>query len=77
MLATKTKNLPVKLSLQEWHTLVIDTKADEVTVQLDGKAVGSFKGEGVAHETKTLISLTTNQVDVEYDDFSIKGAAKP
>jgi hypothetical protein len=30
----------------------------------------------VGHETKTLISLTTNQVDVEYDDFSIKAAAK-
>lgn len=77
MLATKTKNLPVTLSLQEWHTLVIHTKADEVAVHLDGKAVGSFKGEGVSHETKTLISLTTNPVDVEYDDFSIKGAAKP
>jgi hypothetical protein len=76
-LQTKTKNLPVQLTLQDWHTLVIRTKADAVEVSLDGKAVGAFKSEGVAHDTKTLISLTTNQVDVQYDDFSIKAAAKP
>jgi hypothetical protein len=55
---------------------VIHTKGDEVEANIDGKLVGSFKGEGVGHETKTLVSLTTNQVDVQYDDFSIKGAAK-
>jgi hypothetical protein len=77
MLATKNKILPVKLTLQDWHTLVVRTKADEIEVSLDGKVVGSFKSEGVAHETKTLVSLTTNQVDVQYDDFSIKAVAKP
>ena len=77
MLATKTKNFPTKLSLQDWHTLILRTKLEEIEVSLDGKVVGSFKSEGVGHETKTLVSLTTNQVDVEYDDFSIKGAAKP
>lgn len=76
-LLTKNKTLPVKLTLQDWHTLVVRTKADEIEVSLDGKVVGSFQSEGVAHETKTLISLTTNQVDVEYDDFSIKAVAKP
>jgi hypothetical protein len=76
-LKTKTKSLPVTVSLQDWHTLVIRTKADEVEVNLDGKALGSLKSEGVAHETKTLVSLTTNRVDVNYDDFSIKAAAKP
>jgi len=76
MLATKNKNLPVKLTLQDWHTLSIQTKNDEVAVSLDGKAVGSFKSEGVGHDHKTLVSLTTNQVDVNYDDFSIKGAEK-
>jgi hypothetical protein len=76
MLATKNKSFPVKLSLQEWHTLVAQTKGDEITVSIDGKVVGSFKSEGMAHDHKTLVSLTTNQVDVNYDDFSIKGAAK-
>ena len=76
MLATKNKSFPVKISLQDWHTLVAQTKDDELTVVIDGKVVGSFKSEGMAHDHKTLVSLTTNQVDVNYDDFSIKGAAK-
>jgi hypothetical protein len=77
MLATKTKNIPASVSLKEWHTLLIQTKGGEVTVRIDGKAVGSFKSEGIAHETKSLVSLTTNPVDVHYDDFSIKAATKP
>jgi hypothetical protein len=45
-------------------------------VLIDGKQIGSFKSPGVAHETKSLISLTTNAVDVQYDDFRIRGVAK-
>jgi hypothetical protein len=70
-------NLPVKLSLQDWHTLVVRTKEDDLEVTIDGKAVGFFKSPGISHETKTLVSLTTNRIDVNYDDFSIKAAAKP
>lgn len=77
LLLTKNKNLPVKLTLQDWHTLLIRTKGDELEVHLDGKQVGTFKSEGVGHASKTLVSLTTNQGDVHYDDFSVKAAAKP
>ena len=76
MLASKSKAFPVDLKLQDWHTLSITTKGEEVSVSIDGKAVGSFKSEGVGHDHKTLVSLTTNQVDVNYDDFSLKGTAK-
>lgn len=76
MLAAKAKRLPVKLALQEWHTLVVQTQGDELKVTIDGKEVGSFKSDGITHGTKSLISLTTNPVDVEYDDFAIKGVAK-
>lgn len=71
-----TKSFPVKLALNEWHTLVIQTSGDTVTVNIDKKDVGSFTSPGVAHDTKTLVSLTTNRVDVEYDDFSIKATGK-
>ena len=77
MLATKASRFPAKLSLQDWHTLEVRTQGDEISVTIDGKAVGSFKSPGVTHDTKSLISLTTNAVDVEYDDFSIRGIAKP
>lgn len=76
MLAEKTKREPVKLKLEEWHTLVATTQGDEIIVEIDGKKAGTFKSEGVAHETKSLVSLTTNPVDVHYDDFSIKAAAR-
>lgn len=74
---TTRKKLPVTLSLQEWHTLVIRTHGDELEVIFDGKPAGSFKAPGIAHDAKRLVSLTTNRVDVEYDDFSIKATAKP
>jgi hypothetical protein len=77
MLASKQTRIPTKVSLQEWHTLVVQTSGDELSVSIDGKSVGSFKSPGITHDTKSLISLTTNAVDVEYDDFSLKGIAKP
>ena len=76
MLASKAKAFPAKVTLQDWHTLVVQTKGDELTVSIDGTAVGSFKSPGIAHDHKSLVSLTTNQVDAHYDDFSIKGVAK-
>lgn len=76
MLAAKTQRFPVKLSLQDWHTLVVRTQGDTIHVTIDGKEIGSFQSPGIAHETKSLVSLTTNAVDVHYDDFSLKGIAK-
>ena len=43
---------------------------------MNGFEVGKLKSEGLAHETKSVVSLTTNIDDVHYDDFVIK-AAKP
>jgi hypothetical protein len=76
MLKSKNKSFPEKVSLEEWHTLLVRTKADGLEVSIDGKPVGSFQSEGIGHETKTLVSLTTVRVDVHYKDFSIKAAAK-
>lgn len=73
MLATKAKRIPTTVSLQDWHTLVVWTKGAEVSVLIDGKPVGTFESEGISHATKSLVSLTTNPVDVHYDDFSLKG----
>ena len=77
MLATKSSRVPVTLAQGDWHALRIRTKGEEVEVQLDGKPVGSFTSVGIAHESKTLVSLTTNLVDVHYDDFAVRGVAKP
>lgn len=76
MLATKTTTFPVKLALGDWHKLVIRTWGEQIEVSINGKSVGTFKSEGIAHDHKTLVSLTTNPVDVHYDDFAIKAAAR-
>jgi hypothetical protein len=76
LLAGKQKRVPAKLSLNDWHTLVVTTSGDTISVSIDGKDVGSFTSPGIAHDTKSLVSLTTNPVDVHYDDFSLSGVAK-
>lgn len=76
MLATKTARFPLELSRDEWHSLIIRTKGDTTTVLINDEEAGEFSSEGIKHETKSLISLTTNAVGVEYDDFAIH-AAKP
>jgi hypothetical protein len=67
----KTRRLPAKLTLGDWHTLAVRTRGDSLEVSLDGTPVGSFQSEGIGHDHKTLVSLTTNPVDVQYDDFSL------
>jgi hypothetical protein len=76
MLETKTAKVPVQIELKKWCTLTARTQADQIEVLIDGKQIGSFKSPGVAHETKSLISLTTNAVEVQYDNFRIRGVAK-
>ncbi|MCB1229420.1 MAG: hypothetical protein KDN19_04100 [Verrucomicrobiae bacterium] len=74
MLETKSARFDVELKREEWHTLRIRTKGPLVTVEIDEDEVGEFESEGNAHATKSLVSLTTNINDVQYDDFSIKAA---
>lgn len=76
MLASKQKRFPGAVSLNEWHVLVVTTQGDTIRVSINGKDAGSFQSPGIAHDTKSLVSLTTNPVDVHYDDFSVKGVAK-
>ena len=71
-----TKSVPNTVSLKEWHTLTVRTQNDLVETSIDGKVVSSFQSPGVAHDHKSVVSLTTNRVDVIYDDFRIKGVAK-
>lgn len=75
MLKSKTARFPLELKREEWHELLIRTKEDKVVVKIDGKEVGEFQSEGVAHVTKSLVSLTTNVNDVHYDDLVIKAAS--
>ena len=74
MLKTKTATFPLDLDREKWHTLLVQTKGDEVIVSVNGYEVGKLKSEGLAHPTKSVVSLTTNINDVHYDDFAIRSA---
>ncbi len=76
MLKAKTMTFPLDLKRETWHTLLIQTKGDEVVVSVNGYEVGKLKSEGLAHETKSVVSLTTNIDDVHYDDFVIRAKSK-
>jgi hypothetical protein len=74
LLESKTANFQLELDRDEWHDLLIRTQGPLVTVLVDGKKVGTLESEGNAHPTKSLVSLTTNINDVQYDDFLVKAA---
>ena len=76
LLEAKTARFELDLedSKDEWHELLIRTKGDIATVSVDGEEVGTLQSEGISHGTKSLVSLTTNENDVHYDDFVVKAA---
>lgn len=74
LLAKKTANFRLDIDREKWHTLLIQTKGDLATVSINGYEIGKLKSEGIAHPTKSLVSLTTNINDVHYDDFVVRAA---
>lgn len=77
MLEAKTAKFDADIEREKWYTLMIRTKGDTITAFLDGDEIGSLTSEGNGHPTKSLVSLTTNINDVQYDDFAVKAAENP
>ena len=78
LLETKTKRFEVDFEKDkdEWHDLLVQTKGEVLTVFIDGKEIGSLESEGIAHETKASVSVTTYANDVHYDDYTIRAAPR-
>lgn len=75
MLKTKTKRFPLKLETGKWYDLLVDVEGDTLTVSIDGKQVGSFSSEGMAHPTKRLLRLAVPRKAV-VDDVKIYSRAE-
>jgi hypothetical protein len=56
-LKTGQKTVPHGIAVGKWHDLVVKVAGDELSVTIDGKPVGSFKGPGIAHPTKRMLRL--------------------
>lgn len=69
-LKTKRKRFPHKLKTGQWYDLLVDVTGDTLTVSIDGKKVGSFSSEGIAHPTKRTLRLAVPRNAV-VDDVKI------
>ncbi|MEQ8785350.1 MAG: hypothetical protein RIC55_03590 [Pirellulaceae bacterium] len=43
------------------HTLHVVVSGDVMRAKVDGRPVGEFKSEGIAHPTKRMITLAVNK----------------
>lgn len=61
LLRSKTTSFPLNLQANQWHTMLVVVEGDVMRVQLNGKAIGEFQSEGIAHPTKRMITLAVNK----------------
>jgi hypothetical protein len=61
LIHSKSVRLPVDLESDRWYTLRIDVEGDVMRASVDGKSIGQFKSEGIAHPTKRMITLAVNK----------------
>jgi hypothetical protein len=70
MLKTKSVKFPNKLETEKWYSLVVSVIGDNLSVAIDGKEVGTFSSEGIAHPTKRMLRLAVPKNAV-VDDVKI------
>jgi hypothetical protein len=56
--AGKSKSVPHATDLGKWHDLQVKMEGDELSVAVDGQAVGSFHSPGIAHPTKRMLRFS-------------------
>ena len=70
MVKTKSKTFPNKLEANKWHDLSVTIKGETMTVKINGKDVGSFTSEGIAHPTKRKLRVAVPKKAI-IDDLKI------
>lgn len=75
MLKAKTKRFPNALEPGKWHNLTVTIKESTMTVEIDGKEVGSFTSEGIAHPTKRALRVAVPKKAI-IDDLKIYSLEK-
>lgn len=70
LLKTKTKAFKLDLAADAWHTMLITLEGDVMRARIDGREIGEFKSEGIAHPTKRMITLAVNK-SAQVDDVKV------
>ena len=66
---------PELVDIDSDSTLLAQFDTRVPVVEIDGKMVGELQSEGLAHLTKSMLTITTYVSDVHYDDLVIKAAS--
>ncbi len=61
LIASKSRKFSVALTTGEWHQLKVEINGEKMTVEIDGKLVGSFQSDGIGHPTKSRLRLAVNK----------------
>ncbi|MFT5467240.1 MAG: hypothetical protein ACI8UO_002344 [Verrucomicrobiales bacterium] len=69
-LAGKQIKIANKLEVGKWYDLLVQVAGEKITLSIDGKEVGSFESEGIAHPTKRTLRLAVPKNAV-VDDLKI------
>lgn len=70
LLKTKSKIIKLDLNAADWHTMLVTVEGDKMSASIDGKPIGEFKSEGIAHPTKRMITLAVNK-SAQVDDAKV------
>lgn len=71
LLAGKGAVLKTAVSLDSWHTMVIEISGERMQVKLDDKTLGSLESSGISHPTKESVHFTVNGDGILFDDVQI------
>jgi hypothetical protein len=70
LLKTKSKTIKLDLNAADWHTMLVTVEGDKMSASVDGKFIGDFSSEGIAHPTKRMITLAVNK-SAKVDDVKV------
>lgn len=76
ILKNSQRSFRQSIALNEWHSASITLRSDVISVELDGKSVGSFQSSGIGHPTKDMIRFSARQ-NLWLDDIRVEQLVDP
>jgi hypothetical protein len=62
----------VEIKPDQWHTLRLRIRGENMKAFLDGELITSLKSPGFAHPTKTKFGFTVNGQSIEFDNLVVR-----
>jgi hypothetical protein len=76
LLAGRGASFPARIEQDRWYQMRIEIVGDELSVALDGKAVGRLKSSGIGHPTKSDFHFTVTGKGALFDDVRLWAARR-